>query len=121
LAKSGKAASKNQVIGKAKQIIRQEALAIFIGLSMIAGAATFCMIARQAGHINGVNWIWLAITSALIGLPKVFSKLKNKEEPRTITFARGFREGFLSLPLVAPDISRWITKARRLWKSFDRG
>jgi hypothetical protein len=100
-----------------KQTIKREGKALFVGISTFAGAAAFLIILRESWGVP-TNWMWLAITTALIILPKVFTKLQGSKEPYIIQFARAFREGFLSLSSVVPNLSKWIAKLREPLKTL---
>lgn len=103
-----------------KKAIGCEVLAFFLLISMTTGAATFCLIIGQTWGLEVGDWIWLAIAASLRGLPKVYTQLKKSREPWLVRFARAYREGFLSLALIAPDLSTWFTKVRGLWRNLNR-
>jgi hypothetical protein len=99
-----------------RRVIGCEARAFFLLISMLAGAATFCLIVGQTWDLTLNDWLWLAIAAALLGLPQEFEKLKDSQEPWLVRFARAYRHGFLSISLITPDLSNWLTKAHQLWR-----
>ncbi len=103
-----------------KQWLGCEAKALFLLLTTAAGAVTFCLIVDQSWGFGPDKWRWLALAAALMGLPNVWRKLKNSKEPWLIRFAQAYREGFLSLGLIAPEVSGWVTKVRGLWRNLGR-
>ncbi len=103
-----------------KQWLGCEAKVLFLLLATAAGAVTFCLIVDQSWELGADKWHGLALAATLMGLPKVWRKLKNSKEPWLIRFALAFREGFLSLGLIAPEVSGWVTKVRGLWRNLGR-
>lgn len=110
---------RNQFFKNLKQATQRERRPFLTLLVMIAGAAAFINLIVEAWKIDLINWKWLIIIAPLLHLPKAFAKLKgNQESSITINFALAFREGFLSLPLIAPDTSKWFAKVRDFLKNI---
>lgn len=105
---------------KCRQILIREAKALFAGVSTFAGAATFFLIVDRSWGIVPADWWQMALAATLMCLPKVYAKLHESDEPYVILFALAFREGFLYLTFIAPDLSKWVTKMRGLWKDINR-
>ncbi len=103
-----------------KQFIKREGPPLFVLLSMVVGAGAFLTIAGGMWNVGTSKWWMLIIIASLMRLPNAFKKLKENEEPNTLKFARGFREGFLSLASIAPDISMWTVKVREFWKTLHK-
>jgi len=104
---------------RAQDFAKREGPVIFVYISVMTGATVFTMIVGRAWNLTLSDWIWLVIASSLLGLPKVFARLKNSREPYLIRFARAFRAGFLSLSWIAPNMSTWVSKTYEMWKKIN--
>ncbi len=119
---SAKDIRKKHLIKTIKQFFKKEWQPLFTYAAMVAGAAAFYLVIDRNMSIPSIDMKWLIIFIPLINLPKVFVKLKsyNQHQPYTIIFAKAFKEGFLSLPRFAPDLSKFGTILRRLSKNLKK-
>lgn len=107
-------------MGKRKQLIEREGKAIFLAIATFAGVYTFLTILKESWPTMPTDPIQLALATALLTLPKVFARLHRSRDPYTVQFARAFREGFLALSSIAPNVSKIVTKAKGLFRNIIR-
>lgn len=93
---------------------------------MVAGAMVYVLIADQSlglaatGHRLQVA-VAVAVASALCELPKVYGRLKDRQEPLTIRFSRAFGAGLRAPLSLLPNLSKWTAKVQGFWCGLRQG
>jgi hypothetical protein len=91
--------------------LKREFPAFFIFLSLLTGATFFSLIANEAIGIKTSVWPLIAVSVAIMNLPKTFGKNK-ANDLYTIRFARAFRDGFVPMYSVTQSIQEFVEKVR---------
>lgn len=104
--------AKQNTIAKAKKLIISEGNVLFVGLSIFAGASAFFEITAGSLQVSSITLRWAAIAITIMRLPDVFSTVHKGNDPFLIRFAKGFRDGFLGVQLLAPSLYQWIIRAK---------
>lgn len=91
--------------------LKRESSAFFIFLSLLTGAAFFSLIANEAIGVKTSVWPLIAISVAIMNLPKTFSK-NRANDLYTIRFARAFRDGFMPMYSFMQGIQGFLEKVR---------
>ena len=111
---------RQEILTKLRSFLMVEGGVLLTGLSAFAGAASFFALVQRAWEIKIDNWWIWALVSTMFALPKIFARIRKSKAPMLIKAATAFREGFLALQEMAPDISQWVTKMRSFWKNINR-
>lgn len=105
---------------KLMQVAKRETKALFAAAAIFAGVSIFLWIVQSSWEAMPADWWRLALAVTFMTLPEAFAKLKDADDPYVILFALAFRDGFLYLPVIGPDLAKWVTKTRKLWKIITR-
>jgi hypothetical protein len=76
--------------------LKRESPALFVFLSLLAGAVLFGLITNEVSGITSSVWPLIAVSVAIMNLPKTFGK-NRANDLYTIRFARAFRDGFVPM------------------------
>ncbi|MBP7687092.1 MAG: hypothetical protein KA765_04270 [Thermoflexales bacterium] len=96
------------------KFIKRELPAIFVCMSILAGALLMAVVARELTGVRTTAWFLLAVSVAFLRLPKAFNKDRNSKEPYLIRFAYGFREGFVPMSSAVQNLQVLFDKIQAL-------
>ena len=105
---------------KVKEFFRHNGKAIFIWVATFTGAYAFLKVLGESWQALPVNSVWLAMIIAALILPKVYARLRRRRYPLVILAAEAFREGFLAISSIAPNFSKLVGRAKRLFGNLVR-
>jgi hypothetical protein len=91
--------------------LKREFPALFVFLSLLTGAGLFGLIANEVSGITSAAWPLIAISAAIMNLPKTFSK-NRAHDLYTIRFARAFRDGFVPMYSLMQSIQDFLEKIK---------
>lgn len=110
----------SKVFSWLKKVARREGPVVIAYLSMVAGAAAFCLIIDQVWGTNFLDYSAPVIFIPFIHLSKVFPRLKPKRrQPWLLYIACWFREGFWASATFVPHLSKATLSLRRLLKNLE--
>jgi hypothetical protein len=91
--------------------MKREFPALFVFLSLLTGATFFSLIANEAIGVQSSAWPLIAVSVAMMNLPKTFGK-NRANDLYTIRFARAFRDGFVPMYSMVQSIQEFLEKIR---------
>lgn len=96
---------------KLRRRLKRESPAFFVLLSLLIGATSFSLIANEAIGVRTSVWPLIAVSVAIMNLPKTFSKYR-ANDLYTIRFARAFRDGFVPMYSMVQSIQDFLEKIK---------